>query len=139
MAASEPKPTVLLIDDEPGIAKMAGRRLEQAGYRVVTAADGERGLLAVRAEHPDLILMDVMMPRLNGHELLRMLKEDPDTKSIPVIMLTAKGTDRDMAASIAYGAVYHMSKPYQPMELLEEVKMALEQRRARNGERRPGG
>ena len=139
MAAPEPKSTVLLIDDEPVIAKMAGRRLEQAGYRVLTAADGERGLIAARVEHPDLILMDVMMPRLNGHDVLRMLKEDPETKAIPVIMLTAKGTERDMAASIQYGAVYHMSKPYQPMELLAEVKTALEQSRARTGGRRSSG
>ncbi len=82
---------VLAVDDEPNIRRLVEVNLQRAGYRVATAEDGEHALERLREERPDLMVVDVMMPRMDGFELLRRLKQDPDTAEIPVIMLTARG------------------------------------------------
>jgi len=117
---------VLMIDDEPDMLDLASQRLEQAGYRVLTATDGLEGLRLAKARHPDVILLDVMMPAIDGYQVLRMLKSQPAMEDIPVVMLTAKGTEYDMSASTDLGSVCHLVKPYQPRELLEEVRLALQ-------------
>ena len=101
---AELKARVLLIDDEPDVLKTVGRRLEQQGYAVLTAPDGFTGLKVARTEHPDVILLDIIMPHLDGHEVLQQLKRDPLTEDIPALMLTAKIAERDMAESIKLGA-----------------------------------
>jgi DNA-binding response OmpR family regulator len=125
--------TVLLIDDEETILKMAGQRLRHAGYRVLTASSGAKGLALAKAEHPDAILLDVMMPAMSGSAVLQNLKGDPQTKDIPVIMLTAVGTDVDITQTIAAGATCYLHKPYQAKELLDEVAMAVDRHRTAHG------
>ena len=125
--------TILLIDDEADFVKVATRRLEQQGYEVLTASNGMTGLTVARSEHPSVILLDVMMPVMDGYEVLHRLKDDPATQDIPVIMLTAKGTEKEMVGSIEMGAVYHMVKPYHPDELLQEIRLAMERHAHRHG------
>lgn len=117
--------TILTVDDEGSARKLVKLLLEREGYRVLTAANGEEGLVLAKAERPDLILLDLMMPKMNGHEVLRRLKRDPDTKHIPVIMLTARGADVDIAASFEQGATFHMEKPYETKDLLQKIQAAF--------------
>lgn len=123
------KPTVLFIDDEQDVRKLVQLALQQGGYRVLTAENGPIGLRMSRAERPDVILLDIVMPGMDGHEVLRQLRADPLTKDIPVIMLTALGGDRNVAASLELGAVCHIEKPCQTQDLLQEVKLAIQKRR----------
>ena len=132
MSVKKPLHTVLCIDDEQDIRTLVKLVLEREGYRVLTAENGTVGLSVGRTEHPDIILLDVVMPTVSGHEVLRWLKADPATRDIPVIMLTALGTDHDMSASLHLGAVYHMEKPYQSKELIDEIKLALWKRQTAN-------
>ena len=117
--------TILAIDDEANSRKMVKLLLEREGYRVVTTANGEEGLLLAKVEQPALILLDVMMPKMDGHETLRRLRADQDTSEIPVIMVTARGTEHDIAASFRLGVVFHVEKPYETKDLLQKIQVAL--------------
>lgn len=117
--------TILTIDDETSGRKLMKLLLEREGYRVLTAANGEEGLVLAKGEQPHLILLDLMMPKMSGHEVLRRLKRDPDTKQIPVIMLTARGADADIANSFQLGAVFHVEKPYETKDLLHKIQAAF--------------
>lgn len=117
--------TILTIDDELSGRKLTRMLLEREGYRVLTAANGEEGLVLAKAEQPDLILLDLMMPKMSGHEVLRRLKRDPDTKAIPVLMLTARGADPDIENSFQLGAVFHVEKPYEIKDLLQKIQAAF--------------
>lgn len=88
---TQAKRRVLLVDDEPGILKTVGKRLEVSGYEVLTAADGQDGLSKARLGHPDVIILDLMMPRMNGFEVCAALKRDPQCRQIPVIILPGRG------------------------------------------------
>jgi DNA-binding response OmpR family regulator len=112
-------PTVLVADDEEGIRVLCRVNLELAGYEVVEAADGLRALEAARDVHPDVIFLDVMMPSMDGWEVLRMLKEDPATATIPVVMLTARTSEADQIRAWGEGVMQYLAKPFSP-ELLEE-------------------
>ena len=118
---------VLVVDDEPSVVKMVEFRLKKEGLDVIVAQNGTEGLEKAKKEIPDLILLDVTMPGMNGHEVLAKLKEMPDTKSIPVIMFTAKGQVEDVERSSREGAVDYIAKPYDPATLLGKVKKALEE------------
>ncbi len=124
--AQHTMPVVLMIDDEPEMLDLTSQRLEHAGYRVLTATDGVEGLRLARAHHPHMILLDVIMPEPDGYQVLRLLKSEPAMEDIPVVMLTANGTERDMHRSIDVGSVCHLVKPCEPHELLEEVSLAVE-------------
>jgi twitching motility two-component system response regulator PilH len=117
---------VLVVDDEPSVVKMVVFRLKKEGLDVVIAQNGTEGLEKAKAETPDLILLDVTMPGMSGHEVLVKLKESAETKSIPVIMFTAKGQVEDVERSSREGAVDYIAKPYDPVTLLGKVKKALE-------------
>ena len=117
--------TVLMIDDECNARKVAKLLLEREGFRVLTAANGEEGLILAKVERPDVVLLDVMMPKMNGYETLKRLREDEDTKMIPVIMVTARGTEHDIATSFRLGAVFHIEKPYETKDLLQKISVAL--------------
>ena len=123
--APERPAQILMIDDEASGRRLVKLLLERAGYHVLTAPGGEEGLILAKTEHPDVILLDVRMPRLDGYETLRRLKRDPDTKVIPVMVLTAKGADQDIAMSFKLGAVFHLDKPYETRELLQKIEVAL--------------
>ena len=117
--------TILIVDDELNSRKLVKLLLEREGYRALTAANGEEGLILAKVEQPSLILLDVIMPKMNGFEMLRRLREDQDTNRIPVIMVTAKGTEHDIASSFRLGAVFHVEKPYETNDLLQKIEVAL--------------
>lgn len=116
---------IMIIDDEPGVVKMIRYLLEKNAYVVVSATEGEEGLKLALAEKPDLILMDIMMPTLDGNEVMKRLKADESTKDIPIIMLSALGQEGDVAKSLELGAVDYVVKPFHPQELLERLRKIL--------------
>ena len=120
-----PPRTVLMIDDEANARKMVKLLLEREGYRVFTAANGQEGLLLAKVEQPGVILLDLMMPKMTGHETLRKLREDEDTRHIPVIIVSARGDEQDIAASFRQGVVSYVEKPYETQDLLQKVQIAL--------------
>lgn len=117
---------ILAVDDEKHILRLVQINLEKAGYEVSTASNGREAVEAVRANRPDLIVMDVMMPEMDGLEALQILKNDDATSSIPVVMLTAKAQDADVFQGWQSGADLYLTKPFNPMELLTFVKRILD-------------
>ena len=113
--------TILVVDDERHIVRLVQVNLERAGYEVTTAYDGVEALEAVRSELPDMIILDVMMPRMDGFEALKKLRADAQTKDIPVIMLTAKAQDADIFKGWSSGVDSYLTKPFNPRELLAFV------------------
>jgi CheY-like chemotaxis protein len=116
-----PAATVLVVDDDPVIQKLLKVNFEMEGYRVVSAADGAEGLEQARAEDPDVIILDIMMPRMNGLEVLTVLKGDGALRAIPVILLSAKAQAGDVQAGLDKGADAYVTKPFDPLELLDRV------------------
>jgi len=113
---------ILAVDDEKSIIRLIEVNLVHEGYNVVTASDGKEALEKVAREQPDLVVLDVMMPFLDGFEVLHELKKDPDTRDIPVIMLTAKAQDADVFNGYRSGADCYLTKPFNPKELNAFVK-----------------
>ncbi|MBI3008102.1 MAG: response regulator [Candidatus Omnitrophica bacterium] len=122
------KKRILVIDDEPNLLEVIRLRLEANDYEVLTAQDPLAGLEIAKEEMPDLIIMDVIMPKVNGLRLLRILKREDETKDIPVIILSVKWHDNNHKAGVDAGADYYLTKPYDPKELLDTVKKVLEKR-----------
>lgn len=114
---------ILVIDDEPDVVKMLRARLESNGYNVVSASDGEEGLGKVGSEKPDLIILDIRMPRMDGYTFLRELKSKQEGNILPVIVLSAKGEMKDLFA--VEGIRDYLVKPYRPEELLEKIRKHL--------------
>jgi len=121
-AGGAPK-TVLVVEDDESIALGLEMNLGSEGYRVLVAADGERGLEISRAEEIDLIILDVMLPRLNGFELLRTLRNE--RRTVPIIMLSARGAEMDKVMGLELGAEDYITKPFGLAELLARVKAVL--------------
>lgn len=113
---------IMVVDDEPYIARVIKFKLEQEGYNVISANDGQTGLQRIREEKPDLVLLDVMMPGLSGYDVCQQLKQDPALAGIPVVILTAKGQERDREQGLNLGASDYITKPFSPNRLLELVK-----------------
>jgi two-component system alkaline phosphatase synthesis response regulator PhoP len=113
---------ILAVDDEKHIVRLVQVNLERAGYTVVTANDGKEALQKVADENPDLVVLDVMMPYMDGFEVLQNLRRNPSTRDIPVIMLTAKAQDADVFKGWQSGVDCYLTKPFNPMELLSFVK-----------------
>lgn len=118
-------PKVLVIEDDPQIARVVQLKLTNNGFDVALAPDGGAGLAAVRELRPDLVLLDVMMPVMDGYEVLRAIRSQPEFAGLPVIMLTAKGQERDMLAGFKGGATDYIVKPFSPAEVLTRVQRAL--------------
>jgi two-component system phosphate regulon response regulator PhoB len=118
--------TLLLADDEPNLRMLARITLEDPKYRILEAADGTAALELARAEHPDLLVLDWMMPGMSGIEVARSLRQDPTTAHIPIIMLTSKGQEADREQGRAVGAHAYLVKPFSPLELLEKVEEVLQ-------------
>jgi two-component system phosphate regulon response regulator PhoB len=116
---------ILLIEDEPDIAEVLQYNLEKEGFQVEIARRGDTGLEMVRKEQPDLILLDLMLPGVDGLEVTRLLKRDPATAHLPIMMLTARGEEVDRIVGLELGADDYISKPFSPRELILRVKAVL--------------
>ena len=116
---------ILLVDDEPSIVKMVGKRLEVEGFEVLIATDGQDGLDKARAESPDLIVLDLMLPKLNGYEICTMLKQDSRYQKIPIVLFTAKAQEKDEKIGMECGANAYVRKPFRAQELLEKIRGLL--------------
>jgi DNA-binding response OmpR family regulator len=119
-------PLVLVADDEEDIRALVAFRLQRAGYEVITAADGAEALTLATTRLPDLIVLDMMMPKATGLEVTRSLREQDSTKHIPVILLTARAQEADVASGFEAGADDYVKKPFSPMDLQLRVQALLE-------------
>ncbi|MGE5619314.1 MAG: response regulator transcription factor [Sphingomonadaceae bacterium] len=119
------KSRILVVDDEPGIVDIAKANLEGHGFTVIEAYDGMDALKKVREEMPDLVVLDILMPEMDGWDVLEQIEADPDLSGIPVIMLTARVSDEDVLRGLETGAVEYMTKPFYPEDLVAAVKINL--------------
>ena len=119
------KRRVLLVDDELSIIKTVGKRLEVAGYEVLTAMDGEDALTKAKLGNPDVIILDLMLPKLSGFEVCAALKKDPRYQQIPIIIFTGKGQEMDERLCRELGANAYVSKPNQAKALIEQIEAIL--------------
>ncbi len=117
---------VLVVDDEPSILLSLEFLMEQEGYVVHTATDGDEALTAIQEQLPDLILLDVMMPKRDGFEVCQVIRTNPEWKEIKIIMLTAKGREVDQEKGLALGADDYVTKPFATQELVIKVRTILE-------------
>ncbi len=118
--------TVLVVDDQPHIVRLIQVNLEKEGFRVATASDGVEGVDRFLELHPDLVILDVIMPRKDGFEVLREIKAHPELGETPVIMLTVKTHNADIVEGLREGAELYLPKPFHPKELVSLVKRVLE-------------
>ncbi len=118
--------TVLVVDDEPDVLLLCRVNLEFEGYRVVEASDGEEALARLGEELPDVVLLDVMMPKLDGWAVLERIKSDPRTTKVPVVMLTAKVQDHDQIRGWSSGAAEYITKPFSPLSLSQVVQDVID-------------
>ena len=116
---------ILVVDDEPDLVSTVAYRLKFANCCVVTAANGQEGLVRAAAEKPDLILLDTNMPVMDGHEMLQRLRADESLKNIPVIMVTARCTSQDIASASALGISDYVTKPFDFVQLMEKIRAAV--------------
>jgi two-component system, OmpR family, alkaline phosphatase synthesis response regulator PhoP len=119
------KEKILIVEDEKDIVKMLGYNLKKEGYRTVDTYDGEDALDLAVTEHPDLILLDLMLPGIDGLEVCRQLRKEPKSAGIPIIMLTAKTQEIDKVVGLELGADDYVSKPFSPKELIARIKAVL--------------
>jgi len=118
--------TLLIADDEAGVRALVRMTLEGGDYEIVEAADGEEALALARERHPDLTLLDVMMPGLTGVEVCRALKDDPSTRDLRIVILTAKAQDADREEGLTAGADDYFTKPFSPLSLIQKVDEVFE-------------
>jgi phosphate regulon transcriptional regulator PhoB len=126
---------VLIVDDEPDLVELVSYNLKKEGFHVDTAPDGGAALEKARKKNFDLIILDLMLPGIQGIELCRILRNDPKTERVPIIMLTAKGDEADRIRGLETGADDYMAKPFSPRELVARVKAVLR----RSGEQAASG
>jgi CheY-like chemotaxis protein len=124
---------VLVVDDEPSIRLICGINFRASGWECLEAVNGEEGLERVRLEQPDIVLLDVMMPLVDGWEVAEELARDPATRDIPIVFLTARAERRDRERAHALGAVGYLAKPLDPVKLPEQIEELLQ--RLERGER----
>ena len=122
-------PLILVVEDENALVTLLRYNLEREGFQVIEAGDGEEALLLAREQQPDLILLDWMLPLLSGIEVCRQLRRLPETRSVPIIMLTARGEEGDKLRGLDSGADDYVTKPFSPSELIARVRAVI--RRAR--------
>ena len=122
------KQKILVVDDEEDILELLKFNLSREGYQVLCAVSGEQALRLVRSENPDLIMLDLMLPGIDGLEVTRRLKNDPDTKNLPIVMLTAKGEEADIVTGLELGADDYITKPFSPRVLIARIRAVLRRR-----------
>ncbi|NDD27306.1 MAG: response regulator [Proteobacteria bacterium] len=116
---------ILVADDEPYVLRSIEYTLSRAGYNVLTAVDGEEALGRIRSEKPDLVFLDIQMPRMDGNEVCKVLRSDPEHKDLYVIVITAKGQESERLYSLQCGASEYITKPFSPRKMAERVKEIL--------------
>jgi CheY-like chemotaxis protein len=116
---------ILVAEDEADIRELVSFLLRFAGHEVLAATNGEDAVLTAFREIPDLVLLDVRMPRMTGYDACRMIRANPDLKNVPVIFLSAKGQESEVRAGMAAGAEEYLLKPFSPMDLANKVKVIL--------------
>lgn len=116
------KKRILVVDDEPDLVETLSFRLEASGYEVIKADDGQKGLDKARSEKPDLIILDLMLPKLDGYKVCRMLKFDEVYKNIPIILFTARAQEQDKKMGQDVGADGYITKPFEPQVLLAKIQ-----------------
>jgi two-component system alkaline phosphatase synthesis response regulator PhoP len=117
--------TILVVDDEPALLRLMAFLLQRKGYGMLTATNGEEALHVIREQRPDLVLLDIMMPRLDGYEVAEAIRADPATAEIPIVMLSAKAQDEDIERGLAAGVDSYITKPFDPEKLAETVAAFL--------------
>ena len=118
---------VLIADDEPSIVAAVEFLLQRGGYEVHVARDGDEALRLVEATHPDLVLLDVMMPQKSGYDVCKRIRERSDWRHIKIIMLSAKGRDAEVSKGLTMGADIYVTKPFSTRELMDKIKGLLDQ------------
>ncbi|MDX1617593.1 MAG: response regulator [Balneolaceae bacterium] len=124
--AEDNQPLILLIEDNPAIYKLVSFKLKKSGYRLEHRDNGMEGLRAIRELLPDLVILDVMLPSMNGFEILRQVREDPETEDVKVIMLTSKNRDEDIEKGFSMKVMDYIDKPFKPSELLMRIQRILD-------------
>jgi DNA-binding response OmpR family regulator len=119
------KPKILVVDDEPDALEVLGFKLKEAGYAPIFAKDGTRAIAAARDERPALIVLDLMLPEVDGLEVCKILRRDPATAMIPILMLTARAAEMDRVLGLELGADDYVTKPFSPRELVLRIKKLL--------------
>ena len=114
---------VLVIDDEPDVLLLCRVNLEHAGHQVLVATDGEQGIALARAEHPDVIVLDIMLPTMDGYDVLEGLADHEDTREVPVLLLSARARREDKVRGLRAGAIRYVTKPFMPSTLTDDVQL----------------
>ncbi|HXP19766.1 MAG TPA: response regulator [Streptosporangiaceae bacterium] len=117
---------ILIAEDSSTVRRLVSARLIADGYDVLEAADGEEALALARQEHPDLLVLDKVMPKLDGFEVVRALREDPATRALPIVMLTDRTSEEDVLGGLNLGVEEYMPKPFSPRELSARVRRTLD-------------
>jgi len=128
------KQKILVVDDEPEAVELVAFNLKQAGYDVVSAADGDEALKKAKAQQPALVVLDWMLPEMEGVEVCKLIRRDPVTSNIPVIMLTAKASEIDRVLGLELGADDYLTKPFSPRELVLRIKKILERKKTKEAD-----
>lgn len=129
------KPSIIIVEDEADIADLVKYNLEKEGFRAIVATDGEKALERIRSSPPSLVVLDLLLPKLDGLEICREMRRDPRTKAIPVLMLTARSEEMDKLAGFEAGADDYLTKPFSPRELVARVKALLRRQEPVQAER----
>lgn len=119
--------TLLIADDEPNIVISVEYLMKREGFEVLVAGDGEEALTKIRQHRPDIVLLDVMMPKMSGFDVCQAVRADPALAGVRILMLTAKGRDTEVAKGLALGADVYMTKPFSTRELVEKVRQLVGQ------------
>jgi two-component system, OmpR family, alkaline phosphatase synthesis response regulator PhoP len=131
MSQDRPRSRVLVVDDEPDLVRILEFGLKAAGYAVETASDGQEGLKKAREQKPDIILLDLMLPKLDGYKVCRLLKFDERYKHIPIMILSARTQEGDQTLAHEMGANRFLTKPYEFAEILDHIQALLQEAAAR--------
>lgn len=126
---------ILIVEDEPEAVELIEFNLRQAGWEVISAADGAEALKKTRAANPDLIVLDLMLPEVDGLEVCKLLRRDPATAAVPILMLTAKAAEIDRVVGLELGADDYVTKPFSPRELVLRIRNLLQRRSQESGKR----
>jgi len=128
------KEKILIVDDEEDLLELVRYNLEKEGYRTICAETGEKALILAGSQHPDLIVLDLMLPGMSGLDVTKAIKRQPDTQSIPIIMLTAKGEETDIVTGLELGADDYITKPFSPRVLIARAKAVIRRQIKENAE-----